>query len=146
MTTYYPDGEALVLTQLRSVTGFTSANTDRANWSLLNSGASDHYGIIKPGTFDEDPANNFGWNNRTIIQIWQRYVDDGTSATNLEAHVKNVKRRFVQYRKLGGTIEDSRVVGGSEMVERWNKDGALVWLSQDVVIEWKEQEIETYAE
>jgi len=142
----YPAGEALILTQLQSVTGFTSTNTARAKWGLLNSGKSDHYAIVKPGTFNEDTENNFGWVNRTIIQVWQRYVDDGTTATNLEGYVNAVKQRFMLYRKLGGSVMDSRVIGGSEMQERWNKDGGLVWLSQDVIIEWKEQEIVTYAE
>ena len=142
----YPAGEALILTQLRSVTGFASTNTARADWSLLNSGASDHYGIVKPGAFAEDPDNNFGWINRTVIQVWQYYKDDGTSATSLEAHVHNVKDYFTKKRKLGSTITDSRVIGGGEMQEMWNKDGGLVWLSQDVTIEWKEQEIVTYTD
>jgi len=131
---------------LQSVTGFTSANTARADWGLLNSGKSAHYGIVKPGTFAEDPENNFSWTNRTIVQIWQRYKDDGTSATNLETHVHNVKDYFTKKRRLGTTITDSRVVGGSEMQEQWTKDGALVWLRQDVTIEWKEQENVTYSE
>lgn len=142
----YPSGEALVLTQLQSVTGFTSANTARASWQLLNSGASDHYAIIKPGKFAEDPDNNFCWIYQTTIQVWQFYQDDGTSNTNLQGYVNAVKDRFTKYRKLGGGVIDSRVVGGSDMQERWSKDGALVWLSQDVIIEWKEQEIVTYAE
>lgn len=143
----YASGEALVLTQLQSVTGFGSANTARASWQLLNSGASDHYAIVKPGTFDEDVNENFAWINRTVIQVWQFYQDDGTSSTNLQGYVAAVKDRFTKYRKLGSTaIMDSRVVGGSEMQERWSKDGALVWLSQDVIIEWREQEIVAYAE
>jgi hypothetical protein len=143
----YPAGEALVLTQLQNVTGFSAANTARASWQLLNGGASDHYAIIKPGIFSEDTDNNFVWVNRTIVQVWQLYMDDGTSSTSLQGYVNAVKDRFTKYRKLGSTaIIDSRVVGGSEMQERWNKDGALVWLSQDVILEWKEQEIVTYAE
>ncbi len=143
----YSSGEALILTQAQSVTGFTSANTARASWQILNSGASDHYAIIKPGTFSSDPDNNFTWINRTVIQVWQFYQDDGTSSTNLQGYVAAVKDRFTKYRKLGSTsIIDSRVIGGSEMQERWSKDGALVWLSQDVIIEWLEQEIVTYAE
>lgn len=143
----YPSGEAAALTQLQQVTGFSAANTARASWQILNSGASDHYGIIKPGVFAEDPENVFNWINRTIIQVWQLYQDDGSSATNLEGYVAAVKERFTQYRRLGSSaIVDSRVVGGGEMTERWSKDGALVWLSQDVIIEWMEQEIVAYAE
>lgn len=145
----YPLGEALVLTQCQAVTGFSSTNTAQANWTVLNSGLSDHYIIVKPGKFNEDPVDNLSWIYQTIIQVWQWYTDDGTTATNLEGYVQAVKDRFTKYRKLvdaTGKITDSRPIGGSEMQEMWKKDGGLAWLKQDVIIEWREQDIVTYAE
>ena len=145
----YPAGEALVLTQLQSVTGFTAQNVSRMNWKLLNGGYSDHYAIVKPGTISEDGVVNFGWINQTIVQVWQRYKDESTSQINLEGYVDAVKQRFMSYRKLGdttGKVYDSRVRETREMQEQWKKGGGLAWLTQEVVIEWREQEIISYAE
>ena len=152
----YPDGEALALTVLRGVTGFTGttaadANTSRGKWGLLNSGISDHYGILKPGEFArEQGAMSMNISTfQTVIQIWQRYTDDGTTLTALEGHVKNVLNYFDTKRKLGdatGTIVDAYIAEGREVSERWAKDGALMWLSQDLILTWMEHDTVTYAE
>jgi len=147
----YPECEALVLTKLQSVTDFSSSNTSRGNWGILNSGLSDHYGILKPGAFEREQgamAMNIS-NFQVIIQVWQQYVDDGTSLTNLEGHVKNIMAYFDQWRRAGdttGTIVDAFITGGREAQERWNKDGALVWLSQDLIVTLQEHDVITYAE
>lgn len=151
----YTDGEALILTTLQTVTGFTNTttqiNTSRGNWSYLNSGNSDHYGIIKAGDFGREQAamsanlSTF----KTVIQVWQKYVDDGTTYTNLQTHVKNIINAFDAKRKAGdttGTIIDVFVSGGREVVERWNQSGGLSWLSQDIIIEWQEIDNVTYSE
>lgn len=148
----YPEGEALVLTTLQGATGFSSTNTSRGKWgALLNSGLSDHYGILKPGSFSRSQvamsANESVF--QTVIQVWQRYVDDGDSLTNLEGHVKNVITRFDAYRKVGdttGTITDATITDGREVEEQWTKDGALVWLKQDLIVTWREYDSITYSE
>ena len=112
----YPAGEALILEQLKYVEGFNYVNICRTNWKKLNSGDSDHYAIVKPGAFAEDPTNNMSWINHTIIQVWQWYTDEDTTQSNLEKYVDAVKQRFTLYRKLGdttGKIADSRVTGGA---------------------------------
>lgn len=147
----YAAGEALALTVLQGATGFSSTNTARGKWGLLNSGLSDHYGILKPGEFVRSQgAMSMNISTyQTIVQIWQRYVDDGSSLTNLEGHVDNVITYFDTKRKLGdsgGTIVDAFIDAGREVSERWNKDGALVWLSQDLIVTWQEHNQVTYAE
>ena len=147
----YTEGEALALTVLQGVTGFASTNTARGNWGLLNSGISDHYGILKPGEFERSQgAMSMNVSTFvTIVQVWQRYVDDGSSLTNLEGHVKNVINYFDTKRKLAdttGTIVEAFITGGREVSERWSKDGALVWLSQDLLLQWQEHDITVYAE
>ena len=147
----YSAGEALILTQLQAVSSFSSTNTSRGKWGLLNTGKSDHYGIIKPGAFEREQGamsmNQTTW--QTIIQIWQRYKDDGDSMTNLETHIWNILARFDQYRKAAdttGTIVDVFANRGGEMQEMWNKDGGLSWLKQEITITWLEQDNITYAE
>lgn len=147
----YPATEALVLTQLQAVTGFSSTNTSRGKWGILNSGMSDHYGIIKPGAFTREQAAmsaNEG-TYQTIIQVWQRYKDDGDSLTDLETNVDNIIRRFDQYRKLADTtnsVLDATITNGGQVEEMWNKDGGLSWLKQDLVVTWLEYDLVSYAE
>jgi len=153
----YSTGEALVLTQLRAVSGFTSAtpdtvNTSRGKWGILNTGKSAFYGIIKPGPVATEwkTSSAKGWDYSTLIQVWQRYKDDGTSLIDLEARVELIKARFDAYRKLGdttGAIEDSTVTALTEVQERWAKGGnGPSWLMQEITITWKEQTIVTFAE
>ena len=147
----YATGEASILTLLRNVTGFSSANTSRGDWGILNSGNADHYGIIKPGGFSRTQiamsVNESDFN--TVIQIWQRYKDDGTTLTSLEAHFINIVNYFDQYRKLGdtsGQIPEAFIKSGREVEEMWNKSGGLSWLKWDLILVWQAQQEITYAE
>lgn len=146
----YSDGEALALTQLQNVSGFTSANTSRGKWGLLNTGNSDHYGILKPGKWRKSDRSQIGTIWQTIIAVYQRYKDDGTSLIALEANAAAIKLRFEQYRKLGdatGNISDSEPISGSEVTEVWTKGGnGPSWLKQEITIEWSEENHVTYAE
>lgn len=148
----YPDGEALILTTLQGVTGFSTTNTARGKWGLLNKGTSDHYGILKPGEFNRAQITMTGNESlfNTIIQIWQRYKDDGDSLTTLEGHVKNVIVYFDNRPHLGGGegqgIYEGMIIRGREVEERWTRGGGVSWLKQDLILEWKEIDNATYAE
>lgn len=144
-------GITLISAQVAAATGFTSANVDIADWKKLNSGGNNHYAIIKPGTAERPPLSFTVKNNnyRTIIQVWQRYKDDGSTLTDLLTHVDNITARIDQYRKLADTtktIRDANVTGYGEVTEQWNKDGGLSWLKRDIFVDWTEEELITYAE
>lgn len=150
----YAAGETLVLARLQAITGstWTSTNTSRGKWGILNTGLSDHYAILKPGP----GTNKFLTISvslrtyHTIIQVWQSYTDDGTSLTNIEAYAEAILDQFDAYRKLGDTtkgIEDSQCISWTEVEERWVKgENGPRWLKQDFVIEWKEENAVTFAE
>jgi hypothetical protein len=152
----YPEGEALIFTKLRSVTGFTGAtstteNTSRGKWGLLNSGNSDHYAIIKPGEFERTQGAMSMNISRftTVIQVWMRYTDDGVTLTTLEGYVKAIIAYFDQWRKVAdttGTIVDAFIASGGEVTEQWNKDGGLSWLKQDLKLIWQEHDTVSYGE
>jgi len=145
----YSDGEALVLTQLQAVSGFSANNTSRGNWRILNSGKDKCYAIVKPGSWKVSERSQIGTIWRTVIQVYQRYKDDSTSMTDLEGHYAAIKLRFDQYRKLGdttGTISDSRPIEGSLVEDvKYGPDGPS-WLRQEITIEWSEENHVTYAE
>jgi len=151
----YPECEALVLTQLQAVTGFTPnagiSNTSRGDYSILNSGAGAVYGIVIPGTGNTDLGTATVFYNKweTIVQIWQPYIDDGKTLTDLEANVKNVITRFKQYKHLGNSaiIQDSEPTVVDKPVERWERGGdGPAFISQDILLKYTEEEAVTYAE
>ncbi len=147
----YSDGEALVLAQLRSVSGFSADNTSRGDWGILNSGKATAYGIVKPGTFSRaQGAMSMNISTfDTVIQVWQRYKNDGETLTTLEENVKNTLNRFDQYPQLAdttGTIVEAAIVEGREVEEMWTKDGGLNWLKQDLIVRWQEHDNVTYNE
>lgn len=147
----YSEGEALILAQLQAVSGFSSSNTSRGDWGILNSGAAAFYGIVKPGAFSREQgamAMNVSTFN-TVIQVWQRYKNDGATMTDLQGHAKDVINRFDAYRKVGdttGTIVDAALIEGREVEEMWTKDGGLNWLKQDLIVRWQEHDNVTYSE
>lgn len=144
-------GITLLAAQVAAATGFTSANVTIMKWGILNQGKSDHYAILKPGSTSRTALTFRMKDNvyQTIVEVWQRYKDDGTSGTTLLTHVDNVTARIDQYRKLADTtsaIRDANIIGYSELKEQWTKDGGISWISRDVIVEWQEEELVAYAE
>jgi hypothetical protein len=150
----YSAGEALVLTQLRAITGsvWDSANSNRGNWGVLSTGAANHYAILKPGPgTNEFIAGSMARRNySTVIEVWVSYQADGTSLASLEGYADAILAKFDARRLLGdtgGTIEDSYCSQWSEVEERWPKDGTSPrWLKQEFTIAWKEDSNVTFAE
>lgn len=149
----YTAGEALVLTRLQAISGsvWTSTNTSRGKWGILNSGAANHYAILHmgAGTNDGLSISTTARNYTTVIEVWQSYVDDGTSYTNMLAFWEAILDMFDQYRKLGdgtGTVQDASCSRWDAIEERWTAGGGPRWLKQSFYIEWVEENAITYAE
>jgi len=141
----YITGENLIAALVKAHANFSTSNCTQAKWEILDSGNSDHYAIIKPGDSESE------WisvgrvtveHHETIIQVWQRYVDDGTSATNLYGYVDNVCDQIRNNEKLGdtsGIVQHSRIAGRREVKEMWKKGGGLEWIMREIVVAWDEQ-------
>lgn len=148
----YSSGETLLASVIRTVSGFTTANTTIGQWGVLNSGASDHYAIIRKGqhTRAYNTPRMVENTYRTIVEVWQRYKDDGNSYQSLLSYVDSIAETVDQYRKLsdnGSTVLDATYIGSGDVIAQWrNKGDGPSWLRVDMTIEWKEQEITTYAE
>jgi hypothetical protein len=144
-------GLTLISAQVQASTGFSSANVDIGDWKLLNKGTSDHYAIIRPGptTRTALTLSVKDTQYRTIVEVWQRYKDDGATMTNLLGHVDNITTRIDAYRKLADTtktLRDANITGYGEVMEKWTRDGGVMWLERDIYIDWMEEEAVTYAE
>jgi hypothetical protein len=128
---------------------FSTDNTSRGNWGIMNSGRNSQYAILKPGehtaemvTFKTQQTN---W--QTIIQLWQRYKDDGTSMTDLQALVDAVKEELRKYPYIGDTgdtVVDAAVIAVRETLE--TPAGAPKWLYVELIGMANEQEKITFSE
>lgn len=145
-------GMTLIETQVKACTNFDANNVSIAKWGILNSGKKRHYAIIRPGPATRPRAAFHIRDNayRTVVEVWVRYKDDGSTLTTLLGLVDEITARIDQYRKLAdttGTIRDAEANELSEVMEQWrnNRDGPA-WLRRDVFIDWTEESKVTYAE
>jgi hypothetical protein len=146
----YSDGEALALAIVRQVSPFSAANTAQGKWNILNQGKSRLYAILKPGEFERSrQAPRMVQNTwTTIIEVWARYVDDGTTLATLEAAVAGLLSKLDAYPHLGdaSVVAMAFAKSGSVVQEMWKKGGGPVWLRQDITVAWLEQVTTTVLE
>jgi hypothetical protein len=145
-------GETNIMTIVKTVTGFDASNVSWGRWGILNKGKADHYVIGKPGAFGPrrfDSPTRVTTPYQTILQVWQRYKDDGVTMENLETNVDAIIAAFDAKRNLGdtsGEIVRADLRRGSEAQEMWKgRGGGPLWLKIDLIIEWETKEIITFA-
>ena len=142
----YNDGEKLLEKRIIALDLFAQNNTARNNWKLLSSGNSDHYAILRPGAF------RFRWLSgtdyivtfSTIVEVWQRYTDDGDSHSNLGSCVADIFG-ILAYPKLGDSSEvlDSNIADSPEPTEM---HGDVLWLRWPIIVNWEEIDSVTFQE
>ena len=118
----YGDVEALWLARIRAISGYDADNTSRGDWGILNHGAAARYVILKPGDHTREMVSFSTrletW--QTVIEVWQRYKDDGQSLTDLETAVNTILDSVDQYPRLGdtgGTVRLGEVTAVREVVQ-----------------------------
>jgi hypothetical protein len=148
-------GMTLIVGQLNALTEFTSTgstpNVAIAKWQLLSKGFSAYYAILRPGPHMRPRISMRMRDNayRTVIEVWYRYKDDGTTLTNLIGLCNTITARFDKYPKLGdsgGTIRIAEIDEEGE-VKQW-PEGADTpqWLVRELYVDWKEESNPSYAE
>lgn len=146
----YAAGETLLLAIIRTATGFTAANTARGDWKPLNNGGAAVYAILtrQPGEVNQLTNTCFEQVHNCGVEVWQRYKDDGTTATNLQAAVDTLIAKIEQYRRLNDTsanvIFESGATGVGEVEEMWNASGGPHFLRQIINVQWREQAANSY--
>lgn len=145
----YESGEAFLLTKCAAASGFSSTNTARSDWKLMDKGASDHYAILRPGVF-EMAANSMGGGAvlryTTMVEVWQQYTDETTTQSNLYGHVYNLLLELVKWPRLGGIAEDVNITSGGEIQQMWREGGGPAWLMQELTVSWAELLDVTFSE
>lgn len=154
----YSAGEGLVLSTLRLHANYNQNNTRRGNWKILTSGKDSFYVILRPGPFtvlDHGLGGGSGATTKrqanwiTQVMVYQRYIDDGTSLTNLEARVDEIIAHLDKYRVMGdgtNTIQKARVVSGGEVEEVALGQKGPNFLRWILNVEWHEERSVTYSE
>lgn len=140
----YTDGEAAILARIQAHADYSSSNTDANDWKKLDSGESAYYAILKPGTdpaeleFFSFSAYRIFW--KTVIEVWQRYEDDGTTASSLFGNVQKIIAQLQPYKKLGLTnTQNAEITNITAPSYRWDKDGGPAWLVQEITETWLEE-------
>lgn len=150
----YSAGEALVLSRLQAIAGnvWTTSNSSRGKYGMLNTGKADHYAILRPGSGTNEfvSLRTSKRTYSTIIKIYQSYRDDGTSLENIESYAEAILDQFDAYRKLGdnaGAVFDSSITSFSDVMEIWEAGGnGPRWFAQEFTVTWSEYSETTYAE
>ena len=75
----YSAGEARLLAIVQAVTGYSTSNTSRANWKILDTGRAATYAIITHAgtTTDFFTLACYRDIHTAAVEIWQRYKNDG---------------------------------------------------------------------
>lgn len=150
----YVEGEKLLEIQVSLAQGFDASNVTRGKWLILNTGNSDHYAILKRGEYTRIDTTmrqkTTQWH--TIIEVWQRMIDDQDSYEALLTYCDNITARLDPYRKLAdtaGIVDDANLTGGSVILEVQRKsagDLLLWWLKTELYVDWTEDTNVIYAE
>lgn len=141
----YETGEALIETIVRAATSFSASNVVRANWKALNTGKAAYYAILRPGYFDTAwiSPDTYVAHWTTVVELWERYIDDSTTQTALYGHAANLMAAVMPRPRLGdttGVLQDSTVEGAAAPQEMWNRGGkGPSWLKWELSVRWKEQ-------
>lgn len=145
----YSAGETLVFNTVKTATGFDATNTFQSDWKCLSGGVSDHYAILHLGAtgapeWTTGEICTIPW--VTTIEIWQLYVDDSTTQTNIYGHVDNILTALLAKPHMGGTtgaMRDSTVSQIGELEEMWKDGGGPIWLRVNISVLWYEDRIIT---
>lgn len=144
----YPRIEALLLAQVRLVSGYNQDNAYIGKWGILNNGKSARYAILRPGAFSLSYGSarvDANWN--TVIEFYHKYLDDGTSVSEIEIDVRAIIQRLILYPLIGdttGTVVQSAVSTAAEPLQILNAGGGPVWYMQALTVVTLEECTVTY--
>lgn len=145
----YSDIEALWLARVRAISGYDENNTSRAKWGILNNGMSDTYVIIKPGTRERQMVAYTMRleTSQTVIEVWQKYRDDGDTVTTLQTAVDELLAGLDPYPRLGGlgsTVRKGEIIAVREAMQV--PADAPKWLKIDLIGQTDEESTISYQE
>ncbi len=145
----YSAGEALILTALQAHDNYDSDNSKRGDWKVLNSGKAGYYVVLRMGPATNEPfaMSSAATNWVTQLMVYQRYIDDSTSAIYLQDRVQEIIEHIEQYATLSdtnNTVVDAQITNITEMQQIQMSEPGPVYLLTIIDVSWQEQRSITY--
>ena len=140
----YTDGETAILNRIKAHADYNTANTDQNDWKKLNRGNKAYYAIVRP---NQEPAelefiSLAGYVIRwvTVVEVWQRYKDDGSTQASLFGNVQKIITQLQPYKKLGlSNVHNSTISSVTPPQQAWRENEAgPSWLTQELSVIWEE--------
>ncbi len=124
----YATVEAAVQTLIVAMTEFDSDSVSRGDYKILDSGADD-LAVLTPGSFTKDETGQAGArkslrNWSVLVDLFRKYLDDGTTWTNFVATRDALVDQLELYPSLNGTAGVTLVAveAGSDPSEVYDDD------------------------
>jgi len=123
----YAGIEAAAQGLLQALSEFEDADVTRGDYRVLDR-ASPPYAVLLPGPFVVEESGD--WGQKTVlwtmyVEVFERYLDNGTSEVSLEATRQAVIDCFGKYPTLGGVTGVTRTLArrGDELRYIYDRDG-----------------------
>lgn len=137
----YSAVEAKVLAVLKLHGSYNDNNASRGNWSILNSGRSDRYVVLRmgPAVNEQHTPVSALTTYQTELLVYRLYTEDGTSAVLLQGYVQEVIAHMEKYPTLQGTVTDAQITNISAMEQIAMVANGPQWLRTTITLQWQEE-------
>ena len=150
----YDAGEAAISTLIQALTGYSSTNVRRGDWSNLNKGNSENNVVIIQHQPSTGIMNTMGggkqYTHYTRIELYRLINANtyGTAYTGHLAEVETVVNQLEKYRHLNDSTvcTDADIVEVSEPQRKWMNDGGPYFIATDIIVAWEEWFDITYSD
>lgn len=119
--------EAAAQTLIQGLDAFADADVTRSDWTVLDRG-SPPYVVLWRGAWEREEFYSGGgymvfW--MINVDVFERYLDDGSSYTNLEATAQGIEDELGKYPTLNSAsgVVRAILIGGSEPTQVFDRAG-----------------------
>jgi len=145
----YNEGADLLLQRVRSLDEYGASNASDMDWTIITSGDSDHYAVIKPGAFQlsQMTMNEYMIEWISFIEVWVLYTDEVQSYSDLARYTVALFE-ILAYPNLGDSsvVLQATITASDDPEEMFQERGGLEYLRWTITVNWKETKVITFQE
>ena len=150
----YDAGEAAISTLIQALSGYSSTNVKRGDWSALNSGKSENNVVIVQHLPSVGAMNTMGggkqYDHKTRVELYRLLKQNtyGSTYTDHMAAVETVVNQLEKYRHLNDSTicTDADIIEISEPKRKWLNDNGPHFIATDIIVAWTEWIDITYSD